>query len=61
MREIRTIEPLLLTVEETMATLRLGRNMVYTLIKREGLPVKHFGRRLLVDPDELKDWLKKRQ
>lgn len=50
-------QPLLITVEETMRTLRLGRTKIYTLIRREGLPVHRFGRRVLIDPEELKSWL----
>ena len=48
---------MLLTVEETMQVLRLGRTKIYELIRREGLPVQRFGRRVLIDPDELKKWL----
>jgi excisionase family DNA binding protein len=50
-------QPLLITVEETMRLLRLGRTKIYALIRQEGLPVHRFGRRVLVDPDELKSWL----
>ena len=50
-------EPLLITVEETMRVLRLGRTKIYALIRQEGLPVHRFGRRVLVNPDELKSWL----
>jgi excisionase family DNA binding protein len=49
--------PLLITVEETMRTLRLGRTKIYALIRQEGLPVHRFGRRTLIDPTELKSWL----
>ncbi|HEY0754260.1 MAG TPA: helix-turn-helix domain-containing protein [Ktedonobacteraceae bacterium] len=50
-------QPLLITVEETMRLIRLGRTKIYALIRQEGLPVHRFGRRVLVDPDELKSWL----
>jgi excisionase family DNA binding protein len=50
-------QPLLITVEETMRILRLGRTKIYALIRQEGLPVHRFGRRTLIDPDELKSWL----
>ena len=53
--------PLLITVEEAMAMLRIGRSKLYFLIKREGLPVHRFGRRTLIDPDELRPWLKSRR
>ena len=54
-------QPLLITVEEAMATLRIGRNKLYHLIKREGLPIHRFGRRVLIDPDELRPWLRQRR
>lgn len=53
--------PLLLTIEETMATLRIGRKKLYEMIKGEGLPVHRFGRRVLVDPEELRPWLARRR
>lgn len=52
-----TIQPLLITIEETMRSLHLGRTKIYALIRQEGLPVHRFGRRVLVNPDELKSWL----
>jgi excisionase family DNA binding protein len=54
-------QPLLITVDETMAILRIGRTKLFHLIKREGLPVHRFGRRTLIDPDELKPWLAQRR
>ena len=56
-----TPQPLLITVEETMRVMRLGRTKIYALIRQEGLPVHRFGRRVLVDPDELKSWLTMRR
>ncbi len=56
-----TLQPLLITVEETMRLMRLGRTKIYALIRQEGLPVHRFGRRVLVDPDELKGWLTMRR
>jgi excisionase family DNA binding protein len=50
-------QPLLITIEETMRMMRLGRTKIYALIRQEGLPVHRFGRRVLVDPDKLKSWL----
>ena len=54
-------QPLLYTVKETMSMLRIGRTKLYTLIRCEGLPVHRFGRRVLIDPDELRPWLKSRR
>ncbi len=56
-----TLQPLLITVEETMRLMHLGRTKIYALIRQEGLPVHRFGRRVLVDPDELKGWLTMRR
>ncbi|HEU5382213.1 MAG TPA: helix-turn-helix domain-containing protein [Ktedonobacteraceae bacterium] len=56
-----TMEPLLITIEETMCILHLGRTKIYALIRQEGLPVHRFGRRVLVNPDELKSWLQHRR
>ena len=50
-------QPLLITVEETMRLMHLGRTKIYALIRQEGLPVHRFGRRVLIDPSELKSWL----
>lgn len=50
-------QPILITVEETMRQLRLGRTKIYALIRQEGLPVHRFGRRTLIDPMELRHWL----
>jgi excisionase family DNA binding protein len=54
-------QPLLITIEEAMGLLRVGRTKLFTLIRREGLPVHRFGRRVLIDPDELKPWLVQRR
>ncbi len=54
-------QPLLITVEETMRLMCLGRTKIYALIRQEGLPVHRFGRRVLVDPEELKSWLQRRR
>jgi excisionase family DNA binding protein len=52
-----TEQPLLLTINQVMARLQLGRNKVYDLIKQEGLPVQYFGRAVRVQPDALEAWL----
>jgi excisionase family DNA binding protein len=40
-----------------MQQLRIGRSKLYRLIKEEDLPVHKFGRRTLIDPQELRPWL----
>jgi excisionase family DNA binding protein len=42
------VQPLLLTIPQVMECLALGRNKVYDLINKEGLPVKRFGRAVRV-------------
>jgi excisionase family DNA binding protein len=54
-------QPLLITVEEAMKLLRIGRTKLYSLINQEGLPVHRFGRRVLIDPNELRPWLVQRR
>jgi excisionase family DNA binding protein len=54
-------QPLLITIEETMRLLRIGRTKLYSLINKEGLPVHRFGRRVLIDPNELRPWLAQRR
>ncbi len=56
-----TMQPLLLTIPQVAATLRLGRTKVYELIDREGLPVLRFGRAVRVSPVSLKQWLEGRE
>ncbi len=56
-----TTQPLLITIKETMKQLRVSRSMMNCLIKREGLPVHRFGRRVLIDPEELRPWLTQRR
>lgn len=55
--QTNTLPPLLITVEEAMQQLRIGRSKLYSLIKKEGLPIHKFGRRTLIDPQELRPWL----
>jgi len=52
---------LLITIKEAMQRLRISRSMMNSLIKREGLPVHRFGRRVLIDPEELRPWLTQRR
>ncbi len=53
--------PLLLTMDQMMQKLQLGRNKVYQLIYREGFPVLRFGRAIRFDPDAVEAWLKARR
>lgn len=49
--------PLVLTVPETAAALRVSRGKVFDLIRDEGLPTVQLGRRRLVPVAELAEWL----
>jgi excisionase family DNA binding protein len=53
-------QPLLLTIPEAAASLRLSRAKVYRLIDYEGLPVVHFGRAVRVSVTALREWLEER-
>jgi excisionase family DNA binding protein len=54
------VQPLLLTIPQVMQCLALGRNKVYDLINKEGLPVKRFGRAVRVPYAALEQWLEQR-
>ena len=48
------------TIPQVMECLGLGKNKVYELIQREGLPVKRFGRAVRVSYADLQKWLAQR-
>jgi excisionase family DNA binding protein len=52
---------LLLTINQVMERLQLGRNKVYDLINQEGLPIQRFGRAIRIRPQALEEWLKLRE
>ena len=56
-----TVQPLLLTIPQVMQCLGLGRNKVYDLIQKEGLPVQRFGRAVRVSHKALQEWLERRE
>jgi excisionase family DNA binding protein len=55
------VQPLLLTIPQVMQCMRLGRNKVYDLIQKEGLPVLRFGRAVRVSHKALQEWLEQRE
>ena len=55
------VQPLLLSIPEVAASLRLSRAKVYRLIYYEGLPVVHFGRSSRVSVLALQEWLERRE
>lgn len=54
-------QPLLLTVEQAMQLLQVGRSKFYRLVKQEGLPLIKSGRWVRVSFDSLKQWIEARQ
>ncbi len=60
-QETSTTQPMLLTIAQVMELLQLKRTKVNDLIKREGLPVQHFGRAVRIPREELQTWLKARE
>jgi excisionase family DNA binding protein len=54
------VEPLLLTIPQVMRCMGLGRNKVYDLIQKEGLPVLRFGRSVRVSYGALQRWVEQR-
>ncbi len=55
------LQPLLLSIPEVAASLRLSRAKVYRLIYYEGLPVVHFGRSARVSVSALQEWIERRE
>ncbi|HJT58884.1 MAG TPA: helix-turn-helix domain-containing protein [Ktedonobacteraceae bacterium] len=55
------VQPLLLTIPQVMQCMGLGRNKVYDLIQKEGLPVLRFGRAVRVSYKALQEWLEQRE
>jgi excisionase family DNA binding protein len=55
------VQPLLLTIPQVMQCMGLGRNKVYDLIQKEGLPVLRFGRAVRVSHKALQEWLEQRE
>jgi excisionase family DNA binding protein len=53
-------ELMLLTIEETMQKLRVGRTKLYKMIGSEGLPVLRSGRYVRVPFDLLQEWIRER-
>jgi excisionase family DNA binding protein len=56
----QTAEPALLTIEETMRKLRVGRSKLYRMMDHEGLPVFRSGRYVRIPADLLNQWIKER-
>ena len=54
------VQPLLLIIPQVMQCMGLGRNKVYDLIQKEGLPVLPFGRAVRISHKALQEWLEQR-
>jgi len=52
-------EPMLLTIEETMKKLRVGRSKLYRMMG-EGMPVFRSGRYVRIPADLLHQWIRER-
>lgn len=59
--DVVVVKPLLLTIPQVMACMGLGRNKVYDLIQKEGLPVLRFGRAVRVSHAALQKWIEQRE
>ncbi|HEY4034747.1 MAG TPA: helix-turn-helix domain-containing protein [Ktedonobacteraceae bacterium] len=60
MQQFQGSEPMLLTIEETMKMLRVGRSKLYRMMGSEGLPVFRSGRYVRIPSDSLQQWIKDR-
>ena len=54
------VQPLVLSIPEAAAVLRLSRTKVYQLIDVEGLPIVRFGRAVRVPRASLQRWIEQR-
>jgi len=57
----RKVQPLLLTIPEVAALLRLGRTKVYDLIANDGLPFVKLGTATRVSVISLQKWVEQRE
>ena len=57
--EVTTEQPELLTVDETIRTLRLGRTRVNEVLHSGDLPSYKLGRRRLVRRQDIEEWLER--
>jgi len=55
------VQPLLLTIPEVAALLRLGRTKVYDLIANDGLPFVKLGTATRVSVISLQKWVEQRE
>ena len=55
------VQPFLLTIPQVMQCMALGRNKIYDLINKEGLPVLQFGRAVRISRTTLEQWLEQRE
>jgi excisionase family DNA binding protein len=60
MQQFQGSEPMLLTIEEAMKVLRVGRSKLYRMMGSEGLPVLRSGRYVRIPFDSLQQWIKDR-
>lgn len=60
MQQFQGTGPILLTIEETMKVLRVGRSKLYRMMGSEGLPVFRSGRYVRIPSDSLQQWIKDR-
>ena len=60
MQQFQGSEPMMLTIEETMKMLRVGRSKLYRMMGSEGLPVFRSGRYVRIPFDSLQQWIKDR-
>lgn len=49
---------LVLTVEQLASELDIGKNAAYELVCREDFPAFRIGKKILIDYDGLKQWIK---
>lgn len=51
-------DKLCISIEEARQMLGIGRNLMLELIKTDGFPCIRFKRKIIIDKQKLKEWIK---
>jgi excisionase family DNA binding protein len=54
---VEIMQPIALTIAEACATARIGRTVLYELIREGKLPARKCGRRTVILADDLRHWI----
>lgn len=51
------MEKMCMSVAQMQRALGIGKNHAYALVKQEGFPAIHIGKRIIIPIDALREWL----